>query len=580
MRTSMPLRCRTTTAPATAAASLLLLCAVLMHLVPAAAQQPLDGMVLYKIFSSYSCAACTQAQQDGPSGVATLARASGGTVGAGSESLIVCDSGAAGATVRIVNRSGLFTVAGNRAERGWRDGAANTALFNNPSSVVLIDGTMYVADTDNNRIRNISASGMVGTFLGETQLSKPTYIMPYRRPSGTYDLFVSDTNNSRIVFTPLTDVPPVTVFMTNLQPGEMQISESRQIMYVIREESQIVAIDVSSAGTASPRSWNVGNIGCTGYKSGLMLTANEEELYYYGNKAGQYVIMSLSAVADAVDAPQLCPNVVMNWSDSRSVSLVSAGMRGFYVVNASDVFLVRDSTFTQTLTIDEYRTPTPTASVTPTGQMLETPTPTATPSASKTLTEGRPHAVAAFPTASLPVSFVRFIHEMYAWMMRDVRIAFGTDDFFAAFEPLGYNDVPGSANVSTWNNLTAQLSYDGSILITHYYGPFGMMEDEAQASLFDSLWKWAREFHESLRKRDPPIALDDFCIINCTSECRELSYEESMCIGYKKPPLCNDVCIGAIVSSVVLGATGIALIALMIGSPANVKTAFLRVPAF
>ncbi|MEZ0327889.1 MAG: hypothetical protein ACAH95_18495 [Fimbriimonas sp.] len=58
----------------------------------------------------------------------------------------------------------LTTISGSTL--GYQDGPVGTALFNRPASVVAAsDGTVYVADTDNNRIRKISM-GQVSTLAG------------------------------------------------------------------------------------------------------------------------------------------------------------------------------------------------------------------------------------------------------------------------------------------------------------------------------------------------------------------------------------------------------------------------------
>ena len=58
----------------------------------------------------------------------------------------------------------VSNVAGSGA-RGYVDGPAATALFNEPQGVVSgLDGSIYVADARNNRIRKISPEGQVSTF--------------------------------------------------------------------------------------------------------------------------------------------------------------------------------------------------------------------------------------------------------------------------------------------------------------------------------------------------------------------------------------------------------------------------------
>ena len=58
----------------------------------------------------------------------------------------------------------VTTLAGTGA-RGWKDGAGSAAEFDEPSGVGFANGTVYVADTDNNLIRTINpATGAVSTL--------------------------------------------------------------------------------------------------------------------------------------------------------------------------------------------------------------------------------------------------------------------------------------------------------------------------------------------------------------------------------------------------------------------------------
>ncbi|WMT40933.1 hypothetical protein RE628_28330 [Paenibacillus sp. D2_2] len=53
-------------------------------------------------------------------------------------------------------------------EGAWHDGAKETAVFNGPSGMDTdLEGNVYIADTDNHRIRKISKDGMVATVAGD-----------------------------------------------------------------------------------------------------------------------------------------------------------------------------------------------------------------------------------------------------------------------------------------------------------------------------------------------------------------------------------------------------------------------------
>jgi hypothetical protein len=68
------------------------------------------------------------------------------------------------------SQSGAYivsTVAGDTA--GYRNGNADSALFNAPSGIAVdSSGNIYVVDTYNNTIRMISTNGMVSTLAGDT----------------------------------------------------------------------------------------------------------------------------------------------------------------------------------------------------------------------------------------------------------------------------------------------------------------------------------------------------------------------------------------------------------------------------
>lgn len=107
--------------------------------------------------------------------------------------------------VRKITTNGLVsTYAGS--SQGFQDGNAIDAQFNTPVGLVItIDGTIYIGDQLNHRIRKITPDGIVSTFAGSTSgLSDGNIInAKFNRPSfiaidPNNNLIVSDTFNQRV----------------------------------------------------------------------------------------------------------------------------------------------------------------------------------------------------------------------------------------------------------------------------------------------------------------------------------------------------------------------------------------------
>ena len=115
----------------------------------------------------------------------------------------------------------LLTVAGTGTAGFSGDGgAATTALLDRPASVTLDRaGNLYIADTNNNRIRRVSAAGMIATVAGSGAADDggeggEATATPLNAPAGILvdaagNLYIADTDNHRIRRVAAPPAPPV-----------------------------------------------------------------------------------------------------------------------------------------------------------------------------------------------------------------------------------------------------------------------------------------------------------------------------------------------------------------------------------
>lgn len=117
--------------------------------------------------------------------------------------LYVADYG--NSKIRKVTPTGLVsTFAGNI--QGFADGTGDSAKFNYPRGISIdASGAVYVADTDNHKIRKISSTGSVTTLAGSTlgfadglgtvsQFSSPTALVV----NASGNIFIADRDNNKI----------------------------------------------------------------------------------------------------------------------------------------------------------------------------------------------------------------------------------------------------------------------------------------------------------------------------------------------------------------------------------------------
>jgi sugar lactone lactonase YvrE len=149
---------------------------------------------------------------DASGAAARFTNPSGLDFDASSRTLYVADSGNHVIRTIDVDSGAMATVAGTPRTRGfYGEGVAATdALLDGPQALALgLDGSLYIADTGNHRVRRVDPSGIIDTVLGDgTPASSgeggPARYFPVNGPLGlTVDsygnLFVSSSTALREV---------------------------------------------------------------------------------------------------------------------------------------------------------------------------------------------------------------------------------------------------------------------------------------------------------------------------------------------------------------------------------------------
>ena len=139
----------------------------------------------------------SQAQLNHPEGVAVDA----------SGNLYIADTG--NNRIRKISPNGIITTVAGNGIAGFSgdNGPASQAQLNQPEGVAVdASGNIYIADTDNDRIREVSPDGMIVTIAGDAGFSGdggPASQAQLNHPEGVAvdasgNLYIADTGNNRI----------------------------------------------------------------------------------------------------------------------------------------------------------------------------------------------------------------------------------------------------------------------------------------------------------------------------------------------------------------------------------------------
>jgi streptogramin lyase len=127
----------------------------------------------------------------------------------GSGNLFVADTGNNKIRQIVISSATVTNFAGSGTAQSV-DATGTNAMFNGPQGICYKDGNLYVADTVNGTIRRIVVStAQVATYRGITRYTAPIDIYP----DNSGNLFITDKTDSVIYKLLITPIQPVAVSM-------------------------------------------------------------------------------------------------------------------------------------------------------------------------------------------------------------------------------------------------------------------------------------------------------------------------------------------------------------------------------
>ncbi len=207
----------------------------------------------------------------------------------------------------VAATSVVTTVAGQPGTPGSTDGTSSQARFYYPSALALDGmGNLYVADTDNDTLRQISSTGAVSTMAGMAGIIGSTdgtgSAVRFNYPTGiavdgSGNVYVADTNNHTIRVGGFPTAPIITA-----QPSSQTVTAGANVQF-----------SVTATGRPAPTyQWNFNGTAISGATSATLSLASVQS-----SSAGTYTV-NVTNSAGTVTSGQA----------TLTVNVVSAGPSG------------------------------------------------------------------------------------------------------------------------------------------------------------------------------------------------------------------------------------------------------------